>query len=75
MEPLNGYIIKEPLKGYIIKTPLNSQAGVRKSNPQAGGSPKVAISWKTLAKGFKIKTTVLADAGNHNLVLKSEEIS
>ena len=54
---------------------LNSQAGVQKSKLQAGGSPKVAISGKTLAKGFKINTTVLANAENHNLVRKSEEIS
>ena len=54
---------------------LNSQAGVPKSNPQAGVSPCAAISGKRLAKGFKINTTVLADAGNHDLVFKAEENS
>ena len=53
-------------KNKYFKPIINSQAGVQKSNPEAGGSPWVVISWKTLVKGFKIDTTGLADAENHN---------
>ena len=38
---------------------FNSQAGVQKSNPQAGESLYLAISGKTLAKVFKINTISL----------------
>ena len=44
---------------------LNSQAGARKSNPQAGGPPKVATSMKTLTQSSEMNTNDFAGA-EHN---------
>ena len=45
---------------------VNSQAGVQKSNPQAGGSPY----WANVSN---LTTPFLSDAGNHNLVLNQKK--